>query len=110
MKNLCLSVFLILGVVVLSLPAFAQSDYIQPVFTLQTPQVGQQLRGGSHVTIAFDLVLDKSILDNPWAEMELFLVDDHALSMRITPELGIRARTFEWIVPPVNTRSARLVL
>jgi len=106
MKKIYLSIFLVLGVLVLSLPAFATD----PVFTMRNPQAGQVLRGGSHITVTWDLTIDKSVLENPWAELELYLVDDHGLSLRATPQLNIRARSFDWVVPTINTRSARFIL
>jgi hypothetical protein len=112
MKKLSLSVFILMGVLVLSLPAFANSTsaVTDPVFTVISPRVGQQLKGGSEVTLRWNLVIEESILQNPWAECELYLVDDHGLSLRLTPQLNITARTFNWTVPMINTTSARLVL
>ena len=110
MKKVCFSVFFVLAVLALSLPVFAQSEYTEPVFTLLTPSEGQVLKGGRHVTVAWDLVVDKTVLENPWAELELYLADDHGMFARITPELGIRTRSFDWLVPAVNMQSAHLVL
>jgi len=113
MKKLSLSVLLLVGVLVLSLPAFGKSTSAattDPVFTLITPRVGAQLKGGSQIQVRWDLVVDESILRNPWAELELFLVDAHGLSLRLTPQLNIATRTFNWTVPMINTESARIVL
>jgi len=106
MKKLSLSVLLLVGVLVLSLPAFGKSTSAattDPVFTLITPRVGAQLKGGSQIQVRWDLVVDESILRNPWAELELFLVDAHGLSLRLTPQLNIATRTFNWTVPMINT-------
>jgi len=113
MKKLSLSVLLLVGVLVLSLPAFAKSTSVatsDPVFTLITPRLGAQLKGGSQVLVRWDFVADETVLHNPWAELELYMVDDHGLSLRITPQLNIMARSFSWTVPMVNTTSARIVL
>ena len=114
MKGFWTSAALSLGVVLLSVPVFAQSpsgpEQVQPTFSVLVPHPGQQLRGGSRITLLWDLVVDKAFAENVWAEMELFLVDNQGLLLRITPQLGIGARSFEWVVPNINSKSARLVL
>ena len=76
MKKLSLSVLLLVGVLVLSLPAFAKSTSVattDPVFTLITPRLGAQLKGGSQVLVRWDFVADETVLHNPWAELELYM-------------------------------------
>jgi hypothetical protein len=106
---------IVFGALALTIPVGAQSkrsveELSQPVFTLITPRPGQAVAGGSRVTVAWNLEVDKTISENPWAEMELFLLDDNGLNLRITPQLSVDAKTFEWTVPRVNSRSARIML
>jgi hypothetical protein len=115
MKRTFVVVFMLLSVMALAIPVAAQKvmarpEFIEPVFDLKTPRDGQILKGGSVVTISWELSVDKAISDSPWSEMELFLADDNGLFTRITPQLGIMAKSFEWTVPRLNTRSARIVL
>lgn len=108
---------MVISLVILTLSgvASAQSERIsenwsKPVFTLQTPQAGDKITSGSVITIRWTLALDSAIVQNPWSEMELYLVDDGGLFMRITPQLDVTTKTFQWTVPNVNTKSAKLVL
>lgn len=116
MKRFYVVAFILVGVVTMALPVAAQklvsppASYIEPVFTLRSPSAGARLIAGSRVTLQWDLIVDQSIIDNNWSEMELFLADDNGLLLRITPQLSVTTKTFEWTVPNVPTRSARLVL
>lgn len=115
MKKAYVVVFMLLGVMTLSIPASAQKvtprlEFSDPIFDLKTPRNGQVLKGGSTVTITWDLTVDPAIVNNPWSEMELFLADDNGLFTRITPQLGLSAKSFEWTLPRLNLRTAYIFL
>ncbi len=114
MKKVYVVAFVLVGIIALAMPASAQKntrpEFLEPSFTLRSPSAGAKLAGGSRVTVQWDLIVDQTIIDNNWSEMELFLVDDNGLLLRITPQLSVTTKTFEWTVPSVNTRSAKIVL
>lgn len=119
MKKACVSlhvvVFMSLAFTALANSALAQKltprpEFSDPIFELKTPRNGQVLKGGSTVTITWDLTVDEAIVNNPWSEMELFLGDENGLFTRITPQLGIGAKSFEWTVPRINARNAYISL
>ncbi len=115
MKRFYVVAFILVGVVTMALPVAAQklvsppASFIEPTFTLRSPSPGIRLNGGSRVTVEWDLRVDDAITNNNWSEMELFLVDNNGLLLRITPQLSVTTKTFEWTVPSVNTSSAKIV-
>src|SRR5262249_17731159 len=74
------------------------------------PHNGDVLRGGQQVQVTWDLTLDKDFTTNPFAEMEFFFQTDEGIFTRITPQLDVKTRTFNWTVPNINTKTARLIL
>jgi hypothetical protein len=53
----------------------------------------------------------QALEDNPWSECEvLFSTDNGQNWARITPELSVHMRSFNWIVPKVSTQQALLLL
>jgi len=116
MKKIYVVAFVLVGVITFAAPAAAQklvpapASFIEPVFTLRSPSAGVRLMGGSRVTVEWDLIVDQAIVNNNWSEMELFLVTDAGVFLRITPQLSVTTKTFEWTVPNIGARAARLVL
>lgn len=119
MKKIYAFVFVLVVALALASSSSAQNsaqnvnlrpEFSDPIFDLKTPRNGEVLKAGSTVSITWDLTVDRAIAENPWSEMELFLTDENGLFTRITPQLGIGAKSFEWTVPRVNSRSVRIVL
>lgn len=87
-----------------ALPASAEEDMAR----LLSPAAGDELTAGSLVTIAWDeLALPQHV--NEW---EAFLSVDggETWPLRITPHLDISIRRFDFRVPDMPTRDARLLL
>lgn len=76
---------------------------------LLSPINGTRLPGGSIARIAWDSPAPLPARAEEW---EAFLSVDggNYYSTRITPHLDIQRRSFEWRVPNINSRSARLLV
>ena len=79
-------------------------------FILISPRDGDILLAGQQVQVIWDLTLDKTFSENPFAEMEFFLDTNEGVHTRITPQLSVYSRTFTFTVPKMNTQTARLSL
>jgi hypothetical protein len=91
-----------------SIPAMAQDS--RTYFALTSPAEGQIVAGGQTIDVAFELRLDKALIEHPWAEMEFFLETGEGVHVRITPQMRLSTRSFRWTVPNITTRTARLSL
>ena len=87
-----------------ALPAFADEDMAR----LLSPAAGDELTAGSLVTIAWE----ETGLPEHVDEWEAFLSVDggETWPLRITPHLDISIRRFDFRVPDLPTRDARLML
>ncbi len=113
------ALFMAVALVGASTPAAAQSkdsgkapdkEGSPASFVLTSPKNGEVLRGGQEIQITWDLTLDKEITEHPFGEMEFFLDTAEGVHLRITPQLSLKARTFNWTVPNISTKTARLSL
>lgn len=114
-KNFLAAISLFLFLCALSTGTLAQGkgvagEAIAPTYTLVSPRPGTVLKSGTQVTITWEATFDPSFAGNPYAEMELFLVTNEGLNMRITPQLGTGTRSYVWTVPALSSSTARLVL
>ena len=77
---------------------------------LISPAPGDVLVAGQRTTITWDALLPK--IDLTWCEQEITLSLDggKTATMRLTPQLDPRAKSFDWVVPDAPTEKAVLVL
>ena len=107
---LALAISLVCAVAGLAQGRSGTETVITPTYNLNSPVSGEVVTGGRQYTIRWDLTVDPSIVQNPYAEMEYYLTTDEGLFMRITPQLDITTKSFVWTVPAINTTTARLTL
>jgi hypothetical protein len=107
-KSLFLSIVFAITLAGSAIPSKAQTA--KSGFRILTPGAGSVLKGGQRIQVKWDVRLDRTISENPYGEIELYLETIEGAFMRITPQLGPSSRTFDWTVPSINSRGARLLL
>ena len=110
-KYYFLAISLAFVLTIATVPAMAQAAKESAAsWTLLTPTDGSVLKAGSQVLVTWDLQLERELIDNEWAEMELVLETEEGVNMRLSPQMTVDKRSFMWTVPHINTRTARLVM
>ena len=74
---------------------------------------GAVLQPGQYATIKWSLDGDgvRNLESNPWSECELFFSNDGGMNWsRVSPQLSVTNRTFQWWVPSTPTQQGKLAL
>jgi hypothetical protein len=91
-------------------PRRESPDSVAYSVRLISPAPGDVLVAGQRTTITWDALLPK--IDLTWCEQEITLSLDggKTATMRLTPQLDPRAKSFDWLVPDAPTEKAVLIL